>query len=466
MATPSTPKSERISKVPNEILQVPKRNKWTDEKMQKLNMPELNDFIANANKQRIRSEKLERAWTETEKIGPGEDVQAELIRIVHDRMLSVSKEAYINAEANKFLIGAAKEHDLKSSDIAELTVHRKRCLETAENAEKYGELIQTKRRKVEVIEDNKRQKEALTKLASECTAFQTLKARGEIEEREPNAQALFRTKSLNYYDAGASATSEPVLNSVWCPIFRQYFRPDDVTSAHIVAYGGNQEIAAYNLGAPNTSFIMTPQNCLLMHTDLEQAWDRGIFVIAPKTGTEGDAIPVWCLKVIDLEKMNENVNGLLASVHLEHFPKNPKWRDLHNTELAFLNDNRPKKRYLFYKYLLNMICVYKRREIADLRAASNAINPNIWISPDKCIRTASLMAMSELVGHKFDQSSGFKDGAPEDDFPHPPSPKGKKEAAAEHAVKMAEVKQEVTESFWDAEDTYNSGKKKGKGRKK
>jgi hypothetical protein len=168
-------------------------------------------------------------------------------------------------------------------------------------------------------------------------------------KRDPKEQERFRKKLIKHYESDDN-------KFLWCPIARSFLREQAVAAAHVVPYNTGEAMCDYMFGAAENradGHFMSPQNGLIIHREFEQALDGGLIIIVP--ADEGDIDPETRepvnfakdaeplkIRVLDQE-MKKNLPVTLGPVRFA-------WLD--GRILEFRNDERPKKRYLWYNALL------------------------------------------------------------------------------------------------------------------
>lgn len=131
---------------------------------------------------------------------------------------------------------------------------------------------------------------------------------------------------------------------LWCPIFQQYCRPDSVKAAHIVPYSIGEYNCQYLFGNDEAGkeHFFDDGNGLLLHKDLEAVLDNAQIAIVPKDtdNTSADEL------VVVLDPAILKRKGSYGS---------PPWGDLAGRPLLFRRSQRPRLRYLYFKFLMNLM---------------------------------------------------------------------------------------------------------------
>jgi hypothetical protein len=84
-------------------------------------------------------------------------------------------------------------------------------------------------------------------------------------------------------------------------------------------------------------------NGLLLFNIIEKMFDNYTITIVPMTDEDGEVE----LKIRVLESNKISLEPIITGTEL-------RGKDLHDRKLVFLNKNRPKKRYLYFMYLMSL----------------------------------------------------------------------------------------------------------------
>lgn len=134
--------------------------------------------------------------------------------------------------------------------------------------------------------------------------------------------------------------------------------------------------------------MFDPRNGLLLYHELEAALDKVQLAIVPMDEHHPDATN---LKVVVFDK------SILKKTTSE-IP----WKDLDNRPLVFKNANRPRLRYLYFSFVMNL---FRRRryECAGWRNDYfQYVKGAMWGSPGGLVRGSTLRTLARRVGHEPD----------------------------------------------------------------
>ncbi len=242
-------------------------------------------------------------------------------------------------------------------------------------------------------------KPTIQSLSRDTKAFVTLIINKLLRKELPgprasNTQAEFKKNLCRYYSAvlpnGVALDDDerrPFQNQdIWCPIMGEYFGYDEVSAAHIVPYSIGALTMEEVFGKGHT--VWSVQNGLLLHSLIETLFDDGRITIVPASDDKGDI----SLKVRVLER---NTNWLARPVLKDSALR---MGDLQDRPLKFLNKNRPKRRYLYFMYLMSLInCEDTFRR--EGRNAELERSKRVFASLTPSLRASMVPAFAAYIGH-------------------------------------------------------------------
>ncbi|KAH9995700.1 hypothetical protein F4779DRAFT_636598 [Xylariaceae sp. FL0662B] len=207
------------------------------------------------------------------------------------------------------------------------------------------------------------------------------------KSREPSAQERFRKRVLKEY--GAKLNEAQSRTAVWCVVSAEYHTSGSIAAAHVVRYNVGEVAARQLFGKPESpdGHLMSPHNGIPMMKEYEEAFDRGRLVFVPvESGESGE----WEISVLDKKLLEED--GKSLGFHWA-------WgKDLDGRRLRFRNGFRPKKRYMYAAWCLN-IFRRQRCEVEGWWKDKGLIEREMWASPGECIRRSTLVTLAHQVGH-------------------------------------------------------------------
>ncbi|KAJ5775864.1 uncharacterized protein N7511_000875 [Penicillium nucicola] len=190
---------------------------------------------------------------------------------------------------------------------------------------------------------------------------------------------------------------------VWCHVLGGFFDKKSVKAAHIVPKSLDRRELAHMFGDED-AVVSLPQNGLSLHHKVESLLDRGDIAIVPMPGVF--AVPTEWRCIVLNESLNMDIiykrEGftigdtpfiLRVKVRPGNYPEN-YLMDLDNRPLKFLSDNRPRRRYLYMRFLISYLWC-KREPVHGLerKVESN----RFWPSAGAYIEHSTLQTLARCI---------------------------------------------------------------------
>ncbi|KAL8912926.1 MAG: hypothetical protein Q9172_007394 [Xanthocarpia lactea] len=143
--------------------------------------------------------------------------------------------------------------------------------------------------------------------------------------------------------------------------------------------------------------LTSKRNGLSLQTKIEQAFDDCWVTVVPSTTVETTPTK-WKLVVLNAAIM-DNI------FFTDYFSITPqrlwRWKDIHNRELSFLNNNRPARRFLYLRYTLAWLHANDK----NWPGFKEIVPPGtVWASPNKpdgYLRKSILVEIGRRTGDKL-----------------------------------------------------------------
>ena len=259
-----------------------------------------------------------------------------------------------------------------------------------EQAELERELVVVQKQRQFIKEDLQDSKQALETAYVE-EIYHSWRAASEEGQRQLKKRALDRNKFRKIcqdYLAAGQGEGPIEEESTFCHVLG-WQAWSLVKCAHIVPFCFNSTELSYMFGADDAA-LHSCRNGLFLNRVIEKGWDNGWVAIVPdetvdRTPTE------W--KIILL---NESVRNDM--VHKNKEGKITRYGDFDGQRLKFLNDNRPARRYLYFRYVMAYLHAAKSK-YPNFR--EKVPSGTMWASPGKpdgYLRKSVLRALAQRVG--------------------------------------------------------------------
>ncbi|KAJ9208722.1 hypothetical protein C8Q69DRAFT_460581 [Paecilomyces variotii] len=200
-------------------------------------------------------------------------------------------------------------------------------------------------------------------------------------------QSKYRQAVIKYLSA------KPHEGLVWCHILGRHIPSRLTIAAHIVPKSLESEQLSYLFGASDLRVSMDRRNGLTLAAQLEKSLDAGQLVIVPMRPQPQDGATRWKCIVIDQEIMEKPIITLgLGDTVL--------FKDVHNKPLEFLSNNRPAKRYLYFRFIVTYL--YHKRRASNLEwVAQVEAKGTLWATPGPYLRKSMLIALARRASDHY-----------------------------------------------------------------
>jgi hypothetical protein len=166
-----------------------------------------------------------------------------------------------------------------------------------------------------------------------------------------------------------------------------------------------QDVMDSIFGVMETPELFSPLNGMILSQVIEKKFDKGFIVIVPRLPNypSQPQIALWNLsnpkeyKIRILDLTSPEVDEAVSS------GSDLTWRDLDGTDVEFRNTFRPRARYLYFHYCIQII---RRAWRAEKKAADHLekeFGKGYWGSIGTYLPKSMLLAFAEELGHGYDK---------------------------------------------------------------
>ncbi|KAI9767944.1 MAG: hypothetical protein M1839_004308 [Geoglossum umbratile] len=208
-------------------------------------------------------------------------------------------------------------------------------------------------------------------------------------KRSSAMQSEMRRSTIKAYNATHPATDDsPEKGWLQCQVTGEFFPDNTVKAAHIVPASLGTELATYIFGEEKGTRIFSVDNCLILHTDIERAFDNGNIVILPVDLTK-TPIRRWRVALVNDSCRNQGL--YMKSVNI--------LGDLDGKELVFQTQQRPAARFLYYHFVVTLLRCRQYKQPGWERVWAMLKTNRPWPTPGPYLRRSMLMALAQAVGN-------------------------------------------------------------------
>ena len=196
-----------------------------------------------------------------------------------------------------------------------------------------------------------RESDLAAKIRSQNAFIELLLDRIEKPEiRSSRQQTNFRRLLVDEYEARDPDGGD----GLWCPVVKDFIIPSVVKAAHIVPNKLGQKRMDTIFGPDSSHELFSARNGLLLHTSIEEKFDRHLLVIVPDAPIPADGpILRWRLRILDQTVLDQTVPLKLGAKGPG--PSPIIYRDLDGELLEFRSATRPAARYLYFHYVVALL---------------------------------------------------------------------------------------------------------------
>ncbi|KAH0538715.1 hypothetical protein FGG08_004732 [Glutinoglossum americanum] len=208
-------------------------------------------------------------------------------------------------------------------------------------------------------------------------------------KRSSAMQKEMRRSTIEAYDATRPTVDDsPDKDWLRCQVTGEFFPPDSVKAAHIVPASLGTELATYIFGEEKGTRLFSVDNCLILHSQIEKAFDNGNFVILP---VDPAVTPIRRWKVAIVNDSSRNQGLVMKSADI--------LGDLDGKELAFRTQQRPAARFLYYHFVISLLHCRQYNQPGWETTWTKLKTSQPWPTPGPYLRQSMLMTLAKAVGN-------------------------------------------------------------------
>ena len=230
--------------------------------------------------------------------------------------------------------------------------------------------------------------------------------------RDTTVQSNFRCDLIKAYD---SKHSDPKKAFLWCPILKTWCLKQHTTAAHLFAYMHTQECMDAIFGPSNPPELSSSLNGMIISNAVEAKFDLGFMAIVPGLPEHPSAAEITLWNSTQPKEYKVRILDFDA-YFIDHqiLPESEQtWRQLDGSNLEFRNDFRPRARYLYFHYIVQILRK-SWKEQAKGTTLKKELHKQYWGTPGRYIAKSMLQAFVEEIGAEHEN---LLVGAVDDDPP-------------------------------------------------
>ncbi|KAF2795828.1 hypothetical protein K505DRAFT_239106 [Melanomma pulvis-pyrius CBS 109.77] len=296
------------------------------------------------------------------------------------------KEEFDQIQEAEELIAQAKAHDIE---------HRL-CLQQAQRLETGGDAEKSKRR-------------TFMRLFTGSVLGLGIQQRTlGLGRRDTTIQSNFRQDVIKEYGLKHPG-GRKYEDMVWDIVTGTYIHEMHSTASHLFSVRHGQDMMVAIFGEESKTELFSPRNALLLPVEIEKYFDSALFVIVPaiKHDASRAELPLWeqtnprnyKIKILDFE--HPSINQVVVA--------EKTWKMLDDHQLQFKNSFRPRARYLYFNYCVQLLRLSWKKggQVKALPGLKAEVGKGFWGTKGKYLPMNQLKAFVEELGHEYD---GLLDG--------------------------------------------------------
>lgn len=220
-------------------------------------------------------------------------------------------------------------------------------------------------------------------------------------KRKRSDQLAFRQSLIKSY--AVQHQKQPWL---WCPVLKCWAEKGAVTAAHLFPYMHGQNMMTRIFGSTAKDDLFAPVNGIMIASAVESVFDKGFMAIVPRLPNDLSAAEssLWnnsSPKEYEIRILDYN------SPHIDEEPRQGTgtWRELDGTHVEFLNDFRPRARYVYFQYCIQVLRLAWKQQQEGKQGQKSLVTQlgaGFGGTPGKYLPRNMLLAFVEELGHDYE----------------------------------------------------------------
>ncbi|PGH01855.1 hypothetical protein AJ79_07791 [Helicocarpus griseus UAMH5409] len=158
-----------------------------------------------------------------------------------------------------------------------------------------------------------------------------------------------------------------------------------------------------HFGPAEKTELFDPRNGLILSSIVESEFDKGFFVIVPELPEDPTAADITQWQKADVKEYKFKLLDPTCPKASEVVPEiQEPWSSLDGKRLEFRNSFRPRSRYLYFNYCMQITRFTWRQKFQGQHLRERELGKKFWGTPGKYVRRNMLCAFVEEIGHRYD----------------------------------------------------------------
>ncbi|KAK2771292.1 hypothetical protein FQN53_005102 [Emmonsiellopsis sp. PD_33] len=226
--------------------------------------------------------------------------------------------------------------------------------------------------------------EASTELLERaCASANVSKVATETAKRKKQKfdQSKFRKGVLEYCNAIRETQTE---REAYCHLTGWWLAEENVVYRLLRSLSDDELSFLFGV---REAVLSDSKNGISLHRKIEEGLDSGIIAIVPVPPLKGDDATKWKCVLVDQDKRDAMFSWTGREVYT--------WKELDGKELVFLSDNRPARRFLYFRFVVTYLHAKKSGNTAW---AERIDSRNVlWASPGPYLEKSTLLSLGRNI---------------------------------------------------------------------
>ena len=228
-------------------------------------------------------------------------------------------------------------------------------------------------------------------------------------KRDSREQSQFRKSLIKSYDAESSE------GFLWCPVLKDWFDKENVLAGHLFPFLHGQDVMDAIFGVAESPELFSPLNGMLVSKKVEEVFDKGFLVIVPRVPDDPTSAQISLWNSSDPKEYKMRIIDRDQARYKQRISRqiDKTWQDLDGSDVEFRNNFRPRARYVYFHYCIQMLR-YAWREGRPGQSLKKQLEKAYWGTPGRHLPRNMLMAFVEEMGHEYESllEGAMDDAAP------------------------------------------------------
>jgi HNH endonuclease len=220
--------------------------------------------------------------------------------------------------------------------------------------------------------------------------------------RDTSDQSNFRAACIKAYNA---SDPDPTTKLLWCPVTKSWVPKDLTNAAHIFAYAHGQTMMNSVFGIMEEPELFSPRNGMIVSQLVEKKFDKGFMAIVPRLPDNPTQSEIAEWNLSEPKEYKVRILDPESPEAGEVIRPDPRltWKDLDGTPVEFKSAFRPRARYLYFHYCIQILRRAWRAERKAAEQMKKEFGKGYWGTIGPYLPKCHLQALVDELGHGYEE---------------------------------------------------------------